>query len=92
MIDTEAIRARYAHYGPTDKLKANTAVLHVRQLLDEVERLRDNQAYEPFIAGSGETVLRGGKPWATEGIEALEDFDIELVDGRILSPRAAEEQ
>lgn len=36
-IDIETIRARYAHYGPTDKLKPHTAVLHIRQLLDYID-------------------------------------------------------
>lgn len=35
----EAIRAKYAHYGATENLKQGTAVSHIRQLLDELDRL-----------------------------------------------------
>jgi len=34
------IRDRYAHYDDTEKLKPNTAVLHIRLLLEEIERLK----------------------------------------------------
>lgn len=37
-LDLDAIKARYAHYGP--KVAAGTAVADVRELLAEVERLR----------------------------------------------------
>lgn len=39
MVDVEAIRKRYAHYGDTENLKKNTAVLHIRLLLEEIDRL-----------------------------------------------------
>lgn len=38
-LNAKRIRALYAHYGPTDKLKPNTAVQHIRQLLDEIDEL-----------------------------------------------------
>jgi hypothetical protein len=35
------IRNRYEYYGPTEKLHKNTAVLHIRLLLEEIDRLKE---------------------------------------------------
>ena len=37
VLDT---RKKYEHYGPDKNINQNTAVYHIRQLLNEVERLR----------------------------------------------------
>jgi hypothetical protein len=39
--DVKAIKDRYSHYP--ENLNKNTAVYHVRQLLAEVERLREKR-------------------------------------------------
>jgi hypothetical protein len=41
LTTVEAIREKYAHYGDTKKLHPNTAVLHIRFLLEEIERLEE---------------------------------------------------
>lgn len=38
--DVRAIRAKYAYYGEDKNINKNTAIYHIRQLLNEVERLR----------------------------------------------------
>jgi len=38
-VSVSDIRARYAHYGETEKLNKNTAVWHIRLLLEEIDRL-----------------------------------------------------
>jgi len=38
--DVLDIRAKYEHYGEDKNLNRDTAVYHIRQLLNEVERLR----------------------------------------------------
>lgn len=35
------IRNKYEHYPDTDKLNPNTAVLHIRLLLEEIDRLKE---------------------------------------------------
>lgn len=40
--NTDTIRARYAHYGPTHTLKPNTAVADIRYLLDVIDRLTNH--------------------------------------------------
>lgn len=51
-MNIENIRSRYAHYGPTEKLKPNTAVLHIRQLLDHIDYLQESVDAEASIAMS----------------------------------------
>jgi uncharacterized small protein (DUF1192 family) len=40
VIDLDLITQRYSHYSETDKLNKNTAVYHVRILVEEVNRLK----------------------------------------------------
>jgi hypothetical protein len=40
MVDIEYIQQRYEHYSATAKLDKNTAVYHVRILLEEIEKLK----------------------------------------------------
>jgi len=50
----ENIRAEYEHYGPTNKLKPNTAVLHIRQLLEEIDRLKNtNESIDALVSTNG---------------------------------------
>lgn len=55
MDPVEAIRARYAHYGPTEKLKERTAVADIRTLLGVIDTLREADPiwWEPALESEG---------------------------------------
>jgi hypothetical protein len=40
MSDVETIRKKYEHYGRTEALKNNTAVLDIRILLEIIDQLK----------------------------------------------------
>jgi hypothetical protein len=40
MLDIENIKKKYAQYSETSKLDKNTAVYHIRILLEEVDNLK----------------------------------------------------
>ena len=45
LLTVEDIRKHYEYYGPTEKLHDNTAVQHIRFLLEEIDRL-DSKLFE----------------------------------------------
>lgn len=42
-VSVDYIRAKYSHYGDTENLHDNTAVLHIRFLLEEIDRLNESK-------------------------------------------------